>query len=201
MSLLLIAPDVRRISNVLIFNRTAAPSQQPPLFRRRWLALGALALQLGYGGYLLLDEYAGAHQAWYQRGGGAPKSPLYGVWNIETMTIDGQTRSALVTVYGRYRRVLFQTTTAMSFQRMDDTFQNFPAKLDTTAKTIALTSAPNTVVGTDVFKFDRPHPERLILDGTLNGRAIHIEARLFDPARFPLLSRGFNWIQERPFNR
>ena len=28
-----------------------------------------------------------------------------------------------------------------------------------------------------------------------------MEARLFDPARFPLLTRGFNWIQERPFNR
>lgn len=38
-------------------------------------------------------------------------------------------------------------------------------------------------------------------DGTLDGRALHIEARLFDPARFPLLTRGFNWIQERPFNR
>lgn len=40
-----------------------------------------------------------------------------------------------------------------------------------------------------------------ILDGTLNGRAIHVEARLFDPAKFPPLRRGFNWIQERPFNR
>lgn len=199
MSLLLIAPDARRIANVLIFNRVAEPSQQPPLFRRRWLVLIALALQLGYGGQLLLDEYADAHRAWYQRGGGAPKSPLYGVWNIETMSIDGQTRSALVTDYGRFRRVLFQTPTAMSFQRMDDTFQGYAAKLDMAAKTITLTSAPNTVVGT--FKFDRPHPERLILDGTLDGRALHMEARLFDPARFPLLTRGFNWIQERPFNR
>ena len=199
MSLLLMAPEVRRIANVIVFNRTAEPSRQPPLFRRRWLALVALALQLGYGGYLLLDEYSGAYQAWYQRGGGAPKSPLYGVWNIETISIGRTTSTLLVTDHSLFRRVLFQTPTVMGFQLMDDTFQTYGAKVDMTAKTIALTSGPNSVAGT--FKFERPHPERLILDGTLNGRAIHMETRFVDPRKFPLLARGFNWIQERPFNR
>jgi hypothetical protein len=199
MSLLLMAPEMSRIANVLVFNRTAGPSRQPPLFRRRWLALVALAVQLGYGGYLLLDQYSGAHEAWYRRGGGAPKSPLYGVWNIETITIGQTTSAPVVTDHGLFRRVLFQTPTAMGFQRMDDTFQTYGAKVDMTAKTIALTSGSNTVAGT--LRFDRPQPERLILDGTLDGRAIHMETRLFDPKKFPLLTRGFNWIQERPFNR
>ena len=50
MSLVLIAPDAPRIVNLLMFNRTAEPSPQPALFRRRYLVLVALALQLGYGG-------------------------------------------------------------------------------------------------------------------------------------------------------
>jgi hypothetical protein len=199
LSLVLIAPDVPRIANLLIFNRTAEPSQPPPLFRRRYLALGALALQLGLGSFLLLDGYAGAHQSWHQRGGGAPPPALYGIWNVETMVIDGQTRSPLVTDYGRWRRVLIQTGAAITFQRMDDTVLTYGAKTDMTAKTIAMTSAPDRPIGT--FKFQRPEPARLILDGTLDGRAIHIEARFFDPKKFPLLTRGFNWIQERPFNR
>jgi len=199
MSLVLIAPEASRIARVLVFNRTAGPSEQPPLFRRRSLALLALALQLGYGGYLLLDEYSGARQAWWQRGGGAPKSPLYGIWNIETMTIDGHTRSPLVTDYGRWRRVFFQTPTSITFQRMDDTFQGYGAKIDMAAKTIAVTAGPNTPAAT--FKFRQPDPWRLILDGSLGGHTLHMESRLFDRNSFQLLSRGFNWIQERPVNR
>lgn len=199
MSLVLIAPEASRIANVVVFNRTTGPSAQPPLFRRRYLALIALAVQLGYGAFLVLDAYAGAHQSWFQYGAGAPKSPLYGIWNIETMTIDGHVRSPLVTDYGRWRRVLFQQPTAMAFQRMDDTFLGYGAKVDMTAKTIAVTAAPNTAPS--IFKFTRPDPQRLILDGSLDGHAIHMETRLFDRSNFLLVTRGFNWIQERPFNR
>ena len=207
MSLVLLAPEAARIANVVVFDRAVAPSTQPALFRRRRLVLVALAVQLGYGAFLVLDAYAGAHQSWFQYGGGAPKSPLYGIWNIETMTIDGQVRSPLVTDYGRWRRVLFQTPTGMVFQRMDDTFLGYGAKVDMAAKTIAVTAAPaapgapapNTPAS--IFTFQRPDPERLILDGSLDGHAIHMETRVFDRNKFLLVSRGFNWIQERPFNR
>jgi hypothetical protein len=49
----------------------------------------------------------------------------------------------------------------------------------------------------------QPVPGRLILDGSLDGHAIHIDARLFDRESLLLASRSkqFNWIQERPFNR
>lgn len=205
MSLVLMAPEASRLANVVVFNRAAGPSAQPALFRRRSLVLVALAVQLGYGAFLVLDAYAGAHRSWFEFGGGAPKSPLYGIWNIETMTIDGQVRSPLVTDYGRWRRVLFQQPTTMTFQRMDDTFQGYGAKIDTTAKTIAVTAAPNAPTAPNtpasIFKFQRPDPEHLILDGSLDGHAIHMETRLFDRNKLLLVSRGFNWIQERPFNR
>jgi len=115
------------------------------------------------------------------------------------MTIDGQTRSPLVTDYARWRRLVLQSATGLTFQRMDDTFLSYGAKTDMAAKTITLTTGPNTAAQT--FTFQRPDPERLILDGTLDGHKIHMETRRFEPNKFPLLTRGFNWIQERPFNR
>jgi hypothetical protein len=183
MSLVLIAPDAARIARVLVFNRTAAPSAQPPLFRRRSAVLAVLAIQLVYGGFILWNNYSGARQGWTTRGGGAPKSPLYGIWNIEKMTIDGHERSPLVTDYGRWRRVLFQSPTAMTFQRMDDTFLGYGAKIDMAAKTIAVTAAPNTPAST--FTFQQPDPERLILEGSLDGRKLRMEARLFDRNKRP----------------
>jgi hypothetical protein len=195
MSLLLIAPEAARIARVLVLNRTAGPSEQPPLFRRVGVARLAVALQIVLG----WQSYTGARQSWTQYGGGAPKSPLYGIWTIDTMTIDGHTRSPLVTDYGRWRRVLFQAPTTMTFQRMDDTFLGYGAKVDLHAKTIAMTAAPNAPAST--FTFQQPDPEHMTLDGSLDGHKIHMETRLFDRSRFLLVSRGFNWIQERPFNR
>jgi hypothetical protein len=199
MSLVLIAPEAMRIASVIVLNRTALPSTQPPLFRRRAAVLVVLAVQLVYGGYLLWDNYSGARQSWTTRGGGAPKSPLYGIWNIEKMTIDGHERSPLVTDYGRWRRVLFQTPAGMTFQRMDDTFLGYTVKIDMAAKTIAVTAGPNAPAAT--FTFQQPDPARLILEGSLDGRKIRMETRLFDRTNFLLVNRGFTWIQERPFNR
>jgi uncharacterized membrane protein YphA (DoxX/SURF4 family) len=208
MSLVLMAPEARRLASVIVFNRTALPSTQPPLFRRRAAVRIVLAVQLVYGGYLLWNNYAGARQSWATRGSSAPKSPLYGIWNIEKMTIDGHERSPLVTDYGRWRRVLFPAPTVITFQRMDDTFVGYPAKIDMAAKTIAVTAVPNvpnaaaaTNGPTATFTFQQPDAEHLILEGTLDGRKLRMETRLFDRNNFLLVTRGFNWIQERPFNR
>ena len=97
--------------------------------------------------------------------------------------------------------MLIQTGTGISFQRMDDTFLSYGVKTDMVAKMIAVTTGPNAPAAT--FSFQRPDPDRLILAGTLDGPAIHMETRLFDRNKLLLVSRSqmFNWIQERPFNR
>ena len=72
MSLFVLAPDLQRLLNVLVLNRTASPSTRPPLARTRWLRLTLIGLQLAWGAYLFGDGLHGSVQAWYSRGGGAP---------------------------------------------------------------------------------------------------------------------------------
>ena len=64
-------------------------------------------------------------------------------------------------------------------------------------------SAATTIVFRLCFalSFARPMPERLIIDGPMNGRTVHLELKLRDPNSFLLQSRGFKWVQEVPFNR
>jgi hypothetical protein len=87
----------------------------------------------------------------------------------------------------------------MTFQRMDDSFLGYGAKIGMAAKTIAVTAGPNAPAPT--FTFRPPDSEHLILEGSLDGRKIRMETRRFDRNNFLLVTRGFNWIQERPFNR
>jgi hypothetical protein len=198
LSLFLLAPDARRLLNVLLLNRAAEPSTLIPLGRTTRVRRLAVAAQIVFGALLVAMNLGSALEAWAQYGGGAPKSPLYGIWNIEQMVIDGETRSPLTTDYDRFRRVVFDRPTQAAFQRMNDTFVPYAAKIDTSAKTVTLTrggASPST------FTYEQPTPDVLVLNGSLDGRKIEMQARLFDRNNFLLVTRGFHWVQEYPFNR
>jgi hypothetical protein len=199
LSLFLLAPDARRLANVLVLNRTAEAAIEPHWASRRAARL-ALIAQLLFGAYLVVMGLTGAMSGWSQYGGGAPKSPLYGIWLVDEMTTEGQARSPLLTDSGRWRRVVFQGPTNVSFQRMDDTFVTYRAAVDVEQRTITLNNA--TDKGAAVrLGFERPAPDRLTLDGTMDQKKVRLQLRLFDEKNFMLLSRGFHWIQEYPFNR
>jgi hypothetical protein len=200
MSLVLIAPDMKRLTRVLVLNKTAEPGARPPLFHRRRLRIGIVAAQLLFGAYITGSNFLEARQSWSAYGGGAPKSALYGIWNVDEMRVDGVVRAGLIGDYGRWKRLIFQSPTAMTFQRMNDTFQGYPAKIDDAVKQLTLTLSADKN-DTATFAIDRPAADRLILDGTMGGRKVRFDMRLMDRESFLLVSRGFNWIQERPFNR
>jgi hypothetical protein len=199
LSLFLLAPDAPRLLNVLLLNRTAEPSTMIPLGRTVRARRIVMAAQVLFGAYLVAMNLNSALDAWKQYGGGAPKSPLYGVWNIEHMVIDGQIRSPLTTDYDRFRRVVFDRPQQAAFQRMNDTFVLYGAKIDTSAKTVTLTRSNPTVPFR--FSYEQPSPELLVLKGSIDGHTMQMEARLFDRSNFLLVSRGFHWVQEYPFNR
>ncbi|HET7698250.1 MAG TPA: hypothetical protein VFK57_21220 [Vicinamibacterales bacterium] len=199
MSLALVAPEARRLIRVLVLNRTAEPSTQPPLFRGTRARRIAVGLQLAFGAYIVGMNVYEANQSWSRFGAGAPKSPLYGIWNVEEMKVDGVVRSALVGDHGRWRRLIFQNPASMSFQRMDDTFVGYGVKIDDGVKQLTVDSAPDVPFA--AFAIERPGPDRLILDGNMDGHQVRFDMRLQPREKFLLVSRGFNWIQERPFNR
>jgi hypothetical protein len=202
MSLILLAPDARRLLNVLVLNRAAQPSTQPALLRgvqaRRFLT----AAQIVFGMWLIGVNVAYARHSWTDQGGGAPKPALYGIWNVTTMTIDGVERPPLITDDGRWRRIIVENRPGVVVQGMDDRFTFYAAKTDVAAKTIVLSTPGDEASSASArFVFDRHAPDHLLLDGTVDGHRIRLALQLFDHNRLPLLSRGFRWIQEYPFNK
>lgn len=51
------------------------------------------------------------------------------------------------------------------------------------------------------LKYQQVGRGQLILDGEMDGRKLRLDLRLLDRNQFLLVSRGFHWIQEYPFNR
>jgi hypothetical protein len=186
MSLTLLIPDVRRVCQAVFDHRV------------KWIAAAA---QVVFGAYLVGLALHNSALSWRGPfGGGAPRPPLYGIWEIDRMTINGVEREPLVTDYERWRRVVIQVPNGISFWRMDDTFFGRAATVDVDAKTISLPPATNTQ-GSSRFTFEQPDAEHLVLDGEFDGRAVRMETHLLDRQKLLLVNRGFHWIQELPFNR
>jgi hypothetical protein len=83
---------------------------------------------------------------------------------------------------------------------MDDSFSTYGAIVDPNSRAITLTRTSDKSEAARL-SFERPSPDRLTLVGTMDGHKLRMQLRLFDRDSFLLVSRGFHWIQEYPFNR
>ena len=140
-SLFLLAPDARRLANVFLLNRPAPPSSEAPLFRSVRANRIALAVQILVALYLVVgNAYNAISEYGSPFGSGAPKSPLYGIWNVEDFALDGQSRPPLLTDALRWHRLVFDYPQFMSIYAMDDTARVYRISFDKSAATFELTS-------------------------------------------------------------
>lgn len=197
MALFLLAPELRRLANVFLLNRTAEPAELRPLFERARLNRGALVLRTLF---LIVVVAGSLYQSYEGRRAFSRQSPLYGVWEVEEFSADGEPRPPLVTDQARWRRVVFDYPGALAVQTMSDARQRYRLELDAEQKTLSLTRRddPNWK---SVLTYEQPEPERLELAGDVDGRSIQASLRRKDPSQFTLRSRGFRWINEYPYNR
>jgi hypothetical protein len=200
LSLFLLAPDAKRLANTFFLDRPAPSSSDRPLFRSARRNRIASAVQVLAGVFLIGANLYGSLSAYHTYGAGSPKSPLYGIWSVESFTLDDQTHPALLTDTSRWRWIVFDSPRYMIIHEMNDKSQFYRPNIDLNAKTLALMKFGNQPWEAD-FSFARPNSTHLILDGTMDGRKIHAQCELLDPSKFLLVSRGFHWVQDYPFNR
>jgi hypothetical protein len=200
MAVFLIAPDLRRLADLLLFNRRVEPVASRPLFARKWLNGAALALRtVLVVGWTAL-QLGGAYWGHVNYGNRAPRSPLHGVWDVEEFTVDGKVRPPLVTDEARWRRVIFDNPEVLAVQLMSDARQRYLLELRAGERTLAL-SRWDDPAWKATLTFKEPEPGRLLLEGTFDGRTVRAKLRRRDDSKFLLTGRGFHWVNEYPFNR
>ncbi len=199
MSLLLLAPNLRQLFNLFVRNKPAVFALPTPLFRSVRTNQTARVVLAVLWCWMIAANLWDVRRGWHEVGGGRPNSALAGIWYIEQLAVDGRPQPLLATDADRWRRMTFDYPNWVHIQRMDDTLSGFAAALNAQKKNLALTTASDRDWHAD-FTYTRPTADELILDGSVNGHRQHIQLRLMDYAKFPVISRGFHWIQEYPFN-
>jgi uncharacterized membrane protein YphA (DoxX/SURF4 family) len=199
MSLFLFAPEAPRMAAFLSGDRNVGPSLRAELFPANRANRIALAAQVVFGAWLVgLSAHIG-FTMWREYGSARTLPPLYGIWNVDELVIDGQVRPPLLTDSGRWRRVVVDYPERIALQRMDDSFVRFGAAVSIKDKTVVLSKSSdrNWHAG---FRFDRPAGSGMSLDGEMDNHRVHMHLQLVDRGGFLLVNRGFHWIQETPFN-
>ena len=196
MSLFLLAPNARRLFDLFLVQRSTNLRAEPRVGGRR-----AVVAQGVYGLLILGLQIQSGFRGWHTFGAGAPKSALYGIWEVKEMAIGGVPRPVLLGDTTLVKRVIFQQATAASLQMMDDSFRRFNAKVDTATKQLTLTTMGSDNVTQSPLSYQRPDHEHLLIDGMIEGRLTHLVLQFRDPDSFLQRSRGFHWVQELPFNK
>ncbi|KGI66525.1 DoxX family protein [Mycolicibacterium rufum] len=192
LSLILLAPQARRLADVLVRQRPTEPTTQPPLFadaRSNRIASAVVAL---LGVWVLLGCLAEGVTAWRDYGGGREKPELYGIWEVGRFTAGGAEVPPLTTDATRWQRVVFDDVGVLTYQRMDGTLVDEQVTWDRDRHTITLPARQETL------RYERSDPDRLRLDGMLDGRQVSMSLERRGPDSFELRSRGFHWIQDYP---
>ena len=200
LSLFLLAPQARRLAGFFLLDRAVEPAPRNPLFRTLRANRIALAVQAVFALWLIGINLYSARSDWRTYGGGAPKPALYGIWNVDQFATDGQPRPPLLSDQARWRRIIFDRYEFAALDRMTDPRAFYTATLDERKNTLTLSQRRGAKLNLS-FSVTRPAPDRLTLDGPIDGHKEHIELRLETDHNFLLKTRGFHWISEFPFNR
>jgi hypothetical protein len=208
-SLVLLAPHLRRLADALVLERHSEPVRTPALFTGQRANRIATGVQVGLGIWVAIGLAFVGWQSWHEYGGGRPEPELYGIWEVTEFSVDGRVTPPLTTDGFRWSHLVFDQPGMVTFQLMDGTLRDAPAQLDGGHVTITAplpvpdgktAAEPDPSPFAD-FRFERPAPDRLELTGRLEGRPVSIALHEVDLSSFTLRNRGFHWVQEYPYFR
>ena len=149
MAVYLASADLRRLANVLVLNRPAAPAEfTEPVFARRKLRIAATVFWVLFVGYTLYGHIHGGWQQ-YQMSYIHPKRPpLFGIYEVDSGPVD-------------WNRVVVNTAQNLGVRTKDDRRLTFRSQY----------SGDSVILNQqDKLTISRPDPDHVALEGNLSGR-------------------------------
>ena len=199
MAVVVAAHDAPRLLAVLVYNTPAppadlsAPALGPKLRAARVVAKALFLLMVPLS--FVMQRAAVAEMMAM-----ASYGPLYGLWEVESFSRDGAVRPADPNDALRWRQLFVGDFPYALVRPMTGEREFFGFASDPAAKTITL-SEHGEAPAEHVLAFEQPAPDVLELTGKFGEATIAARLRRVDLEHTELMTRGFRWISERPYNR
>ncbi len=191
--------DWKRLFAVFFTKTTIIPRSFPYYFKKRTYNTTALVIKvllIGYFLYATISEMIISNESY---GPNVPKPYMYGIYDITSIVKNNDTIPLLITDESIWKRIVIQRKEYLSLYSMKDKRNLYSMKIDSVERTIYLKNRRDS---SDIFDL-----RYSLKDSILTAKGIHkndtimIEAKQYDLRKFKLINRGFNWINEYPYNR
>ncbi|MGE3174584.1 MAG: hypothetical protein AB7O97_18275 [Planctomycetota bacterium] len=203
-AVLLSARDLGRLVDMFVRNRGAAPVSLWPWPEAGWVRWPVLVLKVLFVAWLLYVPTSSNISALLDRL--EPQEAPSGTWAVETFT-RGDEEVAPFTEPERWRRIdisIGERFSRAHVVRADGGATSYVIAVDAAAGT--MTWSP--IAGPEEqapppfdVSWSQSDPKHLQIRGAIGGAQVVVDCALVDPAAFPLTTRGFRWVSERPFNQ
>ena len=198
-ALLILAPEIRRLADIFLWNRPVGPKFIKPYFSSWRLRTAGTALKLLFVcAFLLKLASISSNQYEFLA---SPKLPLHGLYEVASFKVDGEERPPLLTDTTRWHRLVINRWSQGHLQRTDGQASFFrQLKVDEDEGTISASALwlENPVT----WNYRELEPDRLEITGHLleGGLPFTAELRRRDPDEYLIRNRAFHWVNETPFN-
>ncbi|MDN5199818.1 hypothetical protein QQ008_00550 [Fulvivirgaceae bacterium BMA10] len=199
MGLYIACLDFKRLMNFFIFNKTVGPSIHKPLFKSKTGQIILLAIQVVLIGYIIINQVMVSMEGRERYGSEREKPAFYGVYNVETYISNSDTIPPLTTDSVRWEHMLVDYPAFTSIIKMDGRLQRYNSKIDTVNQKFVFTLPSDTVNQYELYY--KLKDKDIRLSGILQGDTINVDLKYYPLENFALLNRGFNWVNEVPYNR
>jgi hypothetical protein len=193
----LVAPDLPRLRDFFIRRQPTGPlhvERIPGMTSARGRR-AALWAQVVVGFYLLVMFTNLSQRFWITQGDGRPRSPVYGIWEVVELQVNGRTVAAADADYDRrWRRVIFDTPDVVAFQRTDDSVAHYGATIDAGGARLRLSKGRSRTWQAD-FDLRRTSDGGLRMAGDMDGHRIEVRLRRIELDTFRLRESTFRWIR------
>lgn len=198
MCLFLLLPNFTRLFRLFFKGEAVSLKSIPvPVIRIKWIYYAKYSFK-----YLtiLFVVFTLSMTIIYSKSSGksaSAKAPLYGVYDVNSLMVNGDPVPVDTWDNNRWKQLLISKDNYAEVKFTDNRTSQSNTRIDTAARKISITFKDDLKNKYD-FNYTRVDSVRLMLDGKMQGETVTLE---LIKKRFVLTERGFNWVNEYPFNR
>ncbi len=198
MGVYLLVPDFKRVLDFLIFNKSVQKKVLVPYFINRKFKIAGIVFKISVLCFLFyynINRCIEGQQKWGKK---APKSALYGIYEVKHFIRNDDTIPPLTTDTIRWKRLIIDKRYG-GIQTMDEKIKYIKEETDTILTTLKLVDRKDS---TDTKLLSYKLKDSLyIFKGIYKCDTLKIVTKKKEREEYLLINRGFHWISERPYNR
>lgn len=200
MTAFLLLRDASRLLRFFFSGEAVAlPVIPAPAFSRRWLHIARIVLKSLLIGYAFVWGTVQVNQMAKKWGANAPKPALYGLYEVDTFILNRDTLPPLKTDTLQWAQLHIEREGFARVKYLNDRAVGYTVTVDTIARTLSLMKQDSSAASD--FTYELLDSNRLRLVGTVLEDSVVISFLRKGKSDFLLMNRGFNWVNEYPFNR